>query len=89
MAGYYPRILHVINTLKNFRSRREKSASTLAFFLLWAVGSLLRRGPGAGSSHLAGVTTDALSAKERGWCLEMKESLSELQGRDLECLYSF
>lgn len=36
LAGYYPRILHVINTLKNFRSRREKSASALAFF--FAVG---------------------------------------------------
>lgn len=31
LAGYFPIVLHVINTLKNFRSRWEKLASTFLF----------------------------------------------------------
>lgn len=51
-----------------------------------------KQGAGAGSisdclsqSFGLSVTTDALGAEERRWCLEMKESFSQMQDRDLEC----
>lgn len=98
LAGYYPRILHIINTLSNFRPSWENFASPSVFLHCGCWKPVDRQGAEARpKSRLLSVVglgcPLAPLLMKRGWCLETKENLSEnlspLQGRDLECSHPF
>lgn len=85
LAGYSPTVLHVINTLKNFRSRWEKLASTLLFLHCGLLEACSEAGTGVVLClvvclvvWLEWLLTPLLL--RRGWCLGVKESHPQWQG---------
>lgn len=93
LAGYYSRILHIINTINNFRPRGENFASPLVSLRCGCWKPVDREGAETGPMSGCLFCQLGSSAHFHPYCLEVKENLSEnlsrLQGGDLECSRPF